>query len=143
MPLLESVLSNLKLSQPFRNFLSNFLILLLIIPGRATFRNLSRYSADVEKTFSRWFRRKVDWASLNMAAILFSTDVNLNPATLYRYDNSFLLTMDPVDTDYFKFSLGLVAHFNRGPSALVQYQTLPGYEDLASHAIMAQLRWEF
>ena len=69
MPLLESVLSNLKLSQPLRSFLNELLLLLLIVPGRATFRNLSRYSAYVEKTFSRWFRRKVDWAGLNVAAI--------------------------------------------------------------------------
>jgi hypothetical protein len=69
MPLLESVLSNLKLSQPFRSFLHELLLLLLVVPGRATFRNLSRYSGYVEKTYSRWFRRSVDWAGLNVAAI--------------------------------------------------------------------------
>jgi hypothetical protein len=46
MPLLERVLLNMKLSQPFRNFLSAVLILLLIVSGRATFRHLSRYSAS-------------------------------------------------------------------------------------------------
>jgi hypothetical protein len=69
MPLLESVLLKMRLSQPFRQFLNELLLLLLIVPGRATFRNLSRYSTYVEKTFSRWFRRKVDWAGLNVAAI--------------------------------------------------------------------------
>ena len=69
MPLLESVLLKMRLSQPCRQFLNELLLLLLIVPGRATFRNLSRYSAYVEKTFSRWFRRKVDWAGLNVAAI--------------------------------------------------------------------------
>jgi hypothetical protein len=69
MPLLESVLSNLKLNQPLRSFLNELLLLLLVVPGRATFRNLSRYSGYVEKTFSRWFRRPVDWAGLNVAAI--------------------------------------------------------------------------
>ncbi len=69
MPLLESVLLNMKWSQPFRFFLSELLVVLLIVPGRATFRNLSRYSDYVEKTFSRWFRRQVDWAGLNVAAI--------------------------------------------------------------------------
>ena len=47
----------------------------------------------MEKTFSRWFRRKVDWAGLNVAAIrhprgvalLFSTDLDLDPVTRYRY----------------------------------------------------------
>jgi hypothetical protein len=69
MLLLESVLLKMKLSPPFRSFLNELLLLLLIVPGRATFRNLSRYSAYVEKTFSRWFRRKVDWAGMNVAAI--------------------------------------------------------------------------
>ena len=69
MPLLESVLLNMKWGQPFRSFLSELLLVLLIVPGRATFRNLSRYSDYVEKTFSRWFRRQVDWAGLNVAAI--------------------------------------------------------------------------
>ena len=50
MPLLESVLLNMRLSQPFRQFLNKLLLLLLIVPGRATFRNLSRYRAYVEKT---------------------------------------------------------------------------------------------
>jgi hypothetical protein len=44
MPLLESVLLNLKWSQPLRSFLNELLLLVLIVPGRATFRNLSRYS---------------------------------------------------------------------------------------------------
>lgn len=69
MLLLESVLLKMKWSQPFRSFLNELLLLLLIVPGRATFRNLSRYSAYVEKTFSRWFRRRVDWAGLNVTAI--------------------------------------------------------------------------
>ena len=79
MPLLERVLSNLKMSQPFRDFLSELLMLLLIIPGRATFRNLSRYRGYVEKTFSRWFRRKVDWAALNVAAIRAVVPAIMNP----------------------------------------------------------------
>ena len=69
MPLLESVLLKMRLSQPCRQFLNELLLLLLLVPGRATFRNLSRYSAYVEKTCGRWFRRQVDWAGLNVAAI--------------------------------------------------------------------------
>lgn len=60
MPLLLSVLSNRKFSQPVRTFLNERVVLLLIVPGRATLRNLSRYSAYDEKTFSRWYRRQVD-----------------------------------------------------------------------------------
>ena len=45
MPLLHRVRSKIGVSQPFQHFLSELLLLLLIVPGRATFRNLSRYSA--------------------------------------------------------------------------------------------------
>jgi hypothetical protein len=69
MRLLDSVLVNLGLSQPFQRFLRELLMLLVIVPGRATFLNLSRYSDYAEKTFRRWFRRQVDWAQLNVTAI--------------------------------------------------------------------------
>jgi outer membrane autotransporter protein len=58
-------------------------------------------------------------------------------------DNIFQLVTDPVDKNYFKLSLGLLARFNRGPSALIQYRTLFDYANLEEHAITAQLRWEF
>ena len=44
MPLLENVLLKIQLSPPLRQFLNELLLLLLIVPGRATVRNLSRYS---------------------------------------------------------------------------------------------------
>jgi len=69
MRLLDSVLITMGLSQPFRRFLGELLMLLVIVPGRATFLNLSRYSDYAEKTFRRWLRRKVDWAQLNVTAI--------------------------------------------------------------------------
>ncbi|HAS51491.1 MAG TPA: hypothetical protein DCS21_07030, partial [Gammaproteobacteria bacterium] len=58
-------------------------------------------------------------------------------------DNIFQVFTDPVDKNYFRFSLGLLTRFNRGPSALIQYRTVLGYEHLDSHSIGAQLRWEF
>jgi outer membrane autotransporter protein len=58
-------------------------------------------------------------------------------------DNIFQIFMDPVDENYFRFSLGLLARFNRGPSALIQYRTLFDYENLETHSITTQLRWEF
>jgi hypothetical protein len=41
-----------------------------MLPGHATCRNLSRYSAYHEKTFARWYARDFDFVSLNKAAIL-------------------------------------------------------------------------
>lgn len=58
-------------------------------------------------------------------------------------DNLFQLVMDPVDKDYFRLGLGLSARFNRGPSVLLQYRTLFGYQNLENHAVTAELRWEF
>ncbi len=60
MRLLDSVLVNLGLSQPFRRFLRELLMLRVIFPGGATFLNLNRYSDYAEKIFHRWFRRQVD-----------------------------------------------------------------------------------
>ena len=69
MRLLESVLTGLKnTSLVRRRFLCHLLGLLL--PGRATFRNLSRYSVYHEKTFSRWCAQDFDWVSVNRAAIM-------------------------------------------------------------------------
>lgn len=69
MRLFDSVVATLGLSQPFQRFVREVLMLLVIVPGRATFLNLSRYSRHDEKTFRRGFRREVHWAALNVAAI--------------------------------------------------------------------------
>ncbi len=58
-------------------------------------------------------------------------------------DNRFQLLADPIDRNYFRLGLGLLARFNKGPSALIQYRTLFDYANLEQHSISAQLRWEF
>ena len=70
MRLLQSVLSCLKQTKkPQRKFVTHLLGLMLMLPGHATFRNLSRYSPYHERTFSRWYATDLDWVSLNKAAI--------------------------------------------------------------------------
>ena len=70
MRLWESVRARLSGANPAQMyFLGHLLKLLLLISGRATFRNLSRYSPYHEKTFSRWFRRQFDWVTVNYTAI--------------------------------------------------------------------------
>lgn len=70
MRLLHSVWSTWRQTKkPQRKFVTHLLGLLLMLPGHATFRNLSRYSPYHEKTFSRWYARPFDWVSLNKAAI--------------------------------------------------------------------------
>jgi DDE superfamily endonuclease len=73
MRLLQSVLTRLKQTKkPQHKLVTHLLGLLLMLPGHATFRNLSRYSPYHEKTFSRWYGSTFDWVSLNKGAI---TDV--------------------------------------------------------------------
>jgi hypothetical protein len=70
MRLLQSVLICLKQTKkPQYQFITHLLGLMLMLPGHATFRNLSRYSPYHERTFARWYATAFDWVSLNKAAI--------------------------------------------------------------------------
>ena len=70
MRLLQNVLYSLKKTKkPQYKFVTHLLGLMLMLPGHATFRNMSRYSPYHERTFSRWYARDFDWVSLNQAAI--------------------------------------------------------------------------
>ena len=70
MRLLQSVLPTLRqTNKPQQKFVAHLLRLLLMLPGHATFRNLSRYSVYHERTFARWYARDFDFVSLNKAAI--------------------------------------------------------------------------
>jgi hypothetical protein len=68
--LLQSVLSGLKQTKkPQRKFITHLLGLMLMLPGHATFRNMSRYSPYHEKTFARQYDTNFDWIALNKGAI--------------------------------------------------------------------------
>ena len=67
---IQSVLATLpQTKKPQRHFIAHLLGLLLMLPGHATFRNLSRYSSYHERTFARWYERPFDFISLNKMAI--------------------------------------------------------------------------
>lgn len=71
MRLFDSVLMRLQnAKKPQQKFLGHVIWLMLMLPGRVTFRNLSRYRPYHEKTFARWFARDFDFVSLNHAAIV-------------------------------------------------------------------------
>lgn len=70
MRLPQSVLSRLKQTKkPQRKFVAHLLGLMRMLPGHATFRNMSRYSPYHERTFARWYDTDLDWVSLNRTAI--------------------------------------------------------------------------
>ena len=50
-------------------FVAHLLGLLLMLPGHATCRHLSRYSSYHERTVARWYARDCDFVSLNKVAI--------------------------------------------------------------------------
>ena len=66
---LHSVLPPLNQSKkPPRQFVAHLLGLMLMLPGHATLRNLSRYSPYHERTLARWYVTALDWVSRNKAA---------------------------------------------------------------------------
>ena len=70
MRLLQRVLPHLNQSKkPQRKFVAHLLGLMLMLPGHATFRNMSRYSPYHERTFARWYDTDLDWVALNKTAI--------------------------------------------------------------------------
>jgi hypothetical protein len=51
--------------RPQMKFMVSLLAVLVLFQGKATFRNLSRYGAMHEKSFSRWYRRSFDFVEFN------------------------------------------------------------------------------
>ena len=56
-------MSNVK--KPQKAFIALLLSALVVVQGKANFRNMSRYSSMSEKRFSRWYRRSFDFFGLN------------------------------------------------------------------------------
>ena len=51
--------------KPQRIFMLSLFSVLMVFQGKATFRNMSRYSDMSEKRFSRWYRRDFDFSKFN------------------------------------------------------------------------------
>ena len=89
MRLFERVLMRVKhTKKPQQKFLCHVMRLMLMLPGRVTFRNLSRYSPYHERTFTRWFARDFDFVTLNHAAIV--EVVPLSHEHVLAFDPSFV-----------------------------------------------------
>lgn len=52
--------------KPQRLFMMSLLSVLVVFQGRATYRNLSRYSSMSEKRFSRWYARELNFCGFNV-----------------------------------------------------------------------------
>lgn len=70
MSIIDTVLQQMStVLKPQRTFLIVVLTTLMYLPGKANFRNLSRYSELHEKTYSRGFRRSVDFVEFNRLSL--------------------------------------------------------------------------
>lgn len=70
MSLIDTVLKKMStVLKPQRTFLVVILTTLMYLPGKANFRNLSRYSELHEKTYSRGFRRPFDFVEFNRLSL--------------------------------------------------------------------------
>ena len=89
MRLRQSLLVRLQQTQkPQHKCLTPLLGLLLMLPGHATLRKLSRYSPYHAKTFARWYARGFDFGSLTQAAI--TTVIPERPEQALVSDASFV-----------------------------------------------------
>ena len=89
MPLIDTVLQKMStVLKPQRRFLVVILTTLMYLPGKANFRNLSRYSELHEKTYSRWFRRSFDFVKFNRLSL--AEVVTCGSAFAVAIDSSFI-----------------------------------------------------
>jgi len=58
------------LGQPQRKFLATLFVTILVLRGRVTFRNLSRYCDYSERTIARQFRAPFDWPDFHQRVLM-------------------------------------------------------------------------
>ena len=74
--------------KPQRLFMVGLLLALQVYQGKATFRNLSRYSELSEKRFSRWYRRSFGFSLFNRH--LFTEELPKENEVIGAIDASFV-----------------------------------------------------
>ena len=62
------------LRQPQRKFLATLFVTILVLRGRVTFRNLSRYCDYTERTIARQFREPFDWPDFHQRVLRMALD---------------------------------------------------------------------
>jgi hypothetical protein len=84
--LILNAMSSVK--KPQRLFMLSFLSVLQVYQGKATFRNLSRYSHLSEKRFSRWYRRTFNFSLFNRSLLI--NELPKNSEVIGAIDASFV-----------------------------------------------------
>jgi hypothetical protein len=69
--IVENILQSMSnVKKPQRPFLKALFAVLTVFQGKATFRNMSRYTRTSEKSLSRWYRRYFDFAQFTTRLLL-------------------------------------------------------------------------
>ena len=103
-------MSNVKKHQ--KTFIALLLSALVVVQGKATFRNLSRYSSMSEKRFSRWYRRSFDFFNLN--CLMLSDVFSKNSELIAALDASFMTKSGKKTDGLGKFWRGCTARSEQG-----------------------------
>src|ERR671939_100850 len=89
MIIVENILQQMPgLGQPQRKFLATLFVTILVLRGRVTFRNLSRYCDYSERTIARQFRAPFDWPNFHQRVLLTALDPRSE--LISAHDASFL-----------------------------------------------------
>lgn len=88
MELGEKILNRLGISKPQRRFLMILFTAILVVRGKVNFRNLSRYSALSEKTYSRQFAKGFDFVAFNRQ--LINATIGPDGTRVVAFDPRFL-----------------------------------------------------
>ena len=75
-------------NKPQKIFIALLLSALVIFQGKATFRNLSRYSSMSEKRFSRWYGRSFEFPTFN--CLMLSDLLSKSDELIAALDASFM-----------------------------------------------------
>lgn len=65
----KTALDNMSIKNPQKAFIRLLLSVLVVVQGKANFRNMSRYCSMSEKRFSRWYRRPFAFYEFNTQAL--------------------------------------------------------------------------
>jgi DDE superfamily endonuclease len=76
------------LGQPQRKFLATLFVTILVLRGRVTFRNLSRYCDYSERTIARQFREPFDWPDFHQRVLMTALDPHADLVS--AHDASFI-----------------------------------------------------
>ena len=78
----------MSISKPQKKFIALLLTALVVVQGKANFRNMSRYSVMSEKRFSRWYRHTFNFYEFNTRLIF--GELNKSHQCIAAIDASFM-----------------------------------------------------